>query len=143
MSRWPAGTLRSFGVVPLERQEQALYFQWADYVWIGNEPLRPHVYHVPNGGSRRPGERGALAGQGVSPGVPDINVDVPAGAFHGLRIEMKRIGEPPTEAQIEMIQHRRAMGYRALIAEGFDAARRETVKYLALGFVVTDRWAVR
>lgn len=138
MTRWPAGTL---SLVPLESQEQALYFQWVEQVRIDGAPLRPHVYHVPNGGSRRPGERAAFAAQGVTPGVSDINVDVPAGGFHGLRIEMKRVGAKPTEAQVEMIRVRRAMGYQALSAEGFEVARQATVKYLAERFTVTDRWA--
>lgn len=131
--------------IPNESQEQSLYFRWLDVVTIqkgGQAPhrLRDHAYHVPNGGGRRRIEAAILKGQGVTSGVPDISVDVPAGGLHGLRIEMKRVGGKPSEEQLEQIAARRSMGYAAVICEGFDAARAATVQYLTRSWLVTDRW---
>lgn len=126
--------------LPLESAEQALYFRWLEHVRIDGHELRPHCYAVPNGGSRHVLEAVRLKAQGVTAGVPDICVDVPAGKAHGLRLEMKRVGARPTPAQVEMLELRRSMGYAAVVAEGFDAARRETVKYLTQSWLVTDRW---
>lgn len=131
---------RTLHLRPKESQEQSLFFKWLDYVTIDGHDLRPHCYAVPNGGSRHVVEAVNLKRQGVTPGVPDICVDVPAGKAHGLRLEMKRVGARPTPAQVEMLELRRSMGYAAVITEGFDAARRETVKYLAQSWLVTDRW---
>ena len=126
--------------LPLESAEQALYFRWLEYVHIDGHCLRPHCYAVPNGGSRHVLEAVRLKAQGVTAGVPDICIDVPAGKAHGLRLEMKRVGARPTPAQVEMLELRRSMGYAAVVAEGFAAARRETVKYLTQSWLVTDRW---
>ncbi len=133
---------RELAMRPLEASEQALYFQWLDYVSIGGQPLRPHAYHVANGGSRNPIEAARLKAQGVTPGVPDIAIDVAAGKFHGLRIELKRIGEKPTTEQQAAIARLLSQGYHATVCQGFDEARRETVRYFATaGIQVLDRWA--
>lgn len=128
--------------VPKEAQEQALYFRWLDHVTISGQPLRPHCYAVPNGGSRKSKAEGKrLKLQGVTAGVPDICIDVPSDGKHGLRIEMKRIGaKKPGALQVAQMNLRRSMGYEAQIAYGFDAARQATVRYLSQEWVVIDRW---
>lgn len=130
-------------VVPLERDEQALYFQWLEHVTIDGERLREHVYAIPNGGSRDAREAARLTAQGVTAGVGDINVDVPSGAYHGLRIELKRIGEIKrlTTLQAKHIELRRRMGYHAVCCEGFEEARRVTIEYLSKSWEPVDRWA--
>ncbi|MCC7462109.1 MAG: VRR-NUC domain-containing protein [Gammaproteobacteria bacterium] len=126
---------------PLEAAEQALFFRWLDQVKIGNQPLRPHCYAIPNGGSRHVLEAANLRRQGVTAGVPDICIDVPSGDRHGLRIEMKRLGgKKPDALQVAQLNLRRDMGYEAHVAYGFDQARQITIRYLAQGWVVTDRW---
>lgn len=139
--RWPAATMTASQVSPLESQHQAMYFRWLEFVTIDGKPLRPHVHHVANGGSRHPIEAARLKAQGVTPGVPDISVELWAGKWHGLRIELKRIGERPSPEQRDAILRLRAQDYFAVVAQGFEEARRETTRYLALRFVVVDRWA--
>ena len=126
---------------PLEEHEQALYFRWLDYVTIDREPLRPHCYAVPNGGWRTLAQAGRFKAQGVTAGVADISIDVPAGNFHGLRIEMKRVGNKPSGEQLIHIELRRRMGYQVVACQGFDEARRVTINYLKQSWLVTDRWA--
>lgn len=144
--RWPSGTLRAVAPVPKEHDEQALYFQWLEYVTLTGphcaaEPLRKHVYAIPNAARRSYQVAAHMRSEGLTAGVADINVDVPAGRFHGLRLEMKRRnGRGPTDAQIEHLDARRRMGYEAQVAFGFDEARKITTRYLAESFTVTDRW---
>ncbi len=125
---------------PLESHEQTLYFKWLDYVTIDKLPLRPHCYAVPNGGARQAVEAARLKAQGVTPGVADISIDVPAGPYHGLRIEMKRRGERATDEQMKHVELRRSMGYHATVCEGFEEARTVTIAYLRARWVVVDRW---
>lgn len=132
---------RDIATAPLERDEQRLYFRWLQYVTINGEPLRAHVYAIPNGGHRDPRTAAMLQAEGVTAGVLDINVDVASAGFHGLRIEMKRRGNKPTEAQLEHIGLRRHMGYQALVCYGYDEARSVTVEYLKHDWRVCDRWS--
>lgn len=130
----------TLAMIPSEDQEQALYFHWLEYVMINGKPLRDHVHHVPNGGDRNPVVAAKLKAQGVTPGVPDISVEVPSGRFHGLRIEMKRRGGRASDAQRTKIILLQSMQYQALVAEGFDEARRITMAYLTQSWRVLDRW---
>jgi hypothetical protein len=124
--------------LPTEEEEQIKYFVWVSRCRINNEPLAPHVYHVPNGGARTEWAGAALKRQGVRAGVPDINVDIPASPYHGLRIEMKRLGGTASANQITQLRHLNAMGYHAVVCQGFDAARRVTVDYLSACYQLTD-----
>lgn len=136
---------------PLEHHEQALFFKWLDTVLIKDpekagatlEDLRPHCYAVPNQkGTRHSVDVMKLAAQGVTPGVPDICIDVPSGPYHGLRLEAKRRrGGHVDPEQLKMIEHRRRMGYQALVGEGFDDLRALTLAYLKLSWRVHDRWS--
>lgn len=137
-------------LVPLEEHEQALYFRWLLDVTIKDlglpeaapEPLRPHCYAVANQkGTRSDLDVMRLAAQGVTAGAHDINVDVPSGPYHGLRLEAKRRkgGRVSTEQQA-MIEHRRRMQYQSLVGEGFDELRLLTKQYLTLSWRVFDRW---
>lgn len=154
MSRRAASAL----LRPLEEDEQRLYFDWLGYVRIAKAPsllihdgavieypLRPYCHAVPNQrGSRTAVNNKILKGQGVTAGVCDISVLVPAGHFHGLFIELKRrdmSAREVTEAQWDQIRRRQEMGYQALVAPGFDVARSETKRYLALSWIVSDPYA--
>jgi hypothetical protein len=136
----PAEYLRLL-TAPFEEHEQTLYFRWLDYVTIDREALRLHCYAVQNGGFRTLAQAGRFKAQGVTAGVADISIDVPSGAFHGLRIEMKRVGCKPSGEQLIHMELRRRMGYQAICCQGFDEARRATINYLKQGWLVTDRWA--
>lgn len=132
----------TYEVAPLEAQEQALWFKWTEFVHLapGNHLLRDHCWAVPNGGSRHPTEAARMKAQGITPGIADITIAIPAGKHHGLFIEMKRRGERASSDQLEHIELRRTMGYQALVAQGFDEARIEAIQYLTQSWRVIDRW---
>lgn len=54
-----------------------------------------------------------LKAEGRKPGVPDLCWPVARGRFHGLYVEMKRIGESPRPEQLTWHDDLRAQGYPA------------------------------
>lgn len=56
---------------------------------IAHKPLAGLLYAVPNGGKRDRISAAIMKQEGVLAGVSDLNLDVPSGKHHGLRIEMK------------------------------------------------------
>jgi len=150
--------MRPRSLKPLESDDQEMWFSWTRYVhivaidpalvpsWLVDHAphgdlLRHHCYAVPNGAKRTPWEAREMLRTGLTPGVPDVCVDVPSGGSHGLRIEVKRRGNNrPTEEQMEQIALRKRMGYAACVAEGFDEARSITLQYLRPSWRVIDRW---
>ena len=77
---------------PIEAQEQKALFTWAE-LSLGKYPDLKWMYHIPNEGKRSKSNGAELVRQGLKKGVPDICLPVPRGKYHGLYIEMKRIGE--------------------------------------------------
>jgi len=119
--------------VDREGQEQAAYFEW-----LGKAlPLvSDHAFHPANGGHRLKAVAGKLKAQGVRAGVPDIYIELPRGAYHGLRIELK--ATPPHDAAVAPSQKAwrarlKGAGYCALICKGWEAAKSATEAYVSLG----------
>lgn len=75
---------------------------------------------------------------GVRPGYPDLLLDVARGGYHGLRIELKapraELGRAPklSPEQSAWIEWLRKQNYRAVVCEGWEAARDEIVAYFCL-----------
>lgn len=83
------------------------------------------LFAIPNGGDRHPAVAGKLRAEGVRRGVPDTFLPLPAGPYHGLFIELKRVKRSRTSPeQIAWIEALRLAGYRAEVCAGWDAARR-------------------
>lgn len=121
---------------PEDQHQQAL-FDWA-LASLGRYPELVGLMHVPNGGRRGRREAGRLKRQGVRAGYPDLVLDVARGGYHGLRIELKAtrddLVQPPrvSPEQRVWLERLSAEGYRAVVCEGWEAARDELVAYLAL-----------
>ena len=103
------------------------------------EPLLGRVHSVPNGGGKLPpATAGRLKGEGLRSGVFDLNLDVPRGGFHGLKVELKRPsskGIPagvPSPDQLDWQGFYRDHGYKAEICYGWRAAYDVIKGYLAL-----------
>lgn len=119
--------------IPSESTEQKRLFAWMESA-APDHPELLLAFHIPNGGTRQAREAHNLRLQGVRRGVPDIFLPVPRGDFHGLFVEMKRQrGGVVSEHQKAWIRSLRAMGYRAEVCKGFEAARDVIIDYLERG----------
>jgi hypothetical protein len=112
-----------------EHDEQVAVFQWAD-LKANQDERYSMMFAIPNGGHRHHTVAAKLQAEGVRSGVPDIFLAVPSGTYHGLWIEMKRIGGKSTDNQQGWIVALRKQGYAAEICEGFEAAKRAIETYL-------------
>ena len=122
----------------LELDEQVRFFSFVDLLGERNPHLADaflDVYATANGGKRHRGEAGKLRDSGVRRGVPDIEVWIPCGCYHGMVIELKaaRSGRATPE-QRSRIERLRARGYRAEICHGWIVAARCLCDYLSISF---------
>lgn len=91
-----------------------------------------NLYHVPNEGKRSRAEGGRLKRMGLRSGVPDLILDYPAGAYHGLRIEMKVGSNRTTQEQKDCLWSLFDAGYFVAVCYSAAAAIELIVKYLNL-----------
>ena len=118
--------------VPSESVEQQDLFQWAAVSAAVRWPKEMRMlYHVPNEGKRSKANGARLKSEGLRAGVPDINLDVARGEYHGLRIEMKRRrGGRVSPEQAAWLEALREQGYAAIVAYGWEEAADAIEKYL-------------
>ncbi|MCL2183364.1 MAG: VRR-NUC domain-containing protein [Chitinispirillia bacterium] len=125
-------TLKPQIPVPHEHEEQKAVFDWAK----ANLPLRPELallHAIPNGGHRRKAVAAKLKAEGVKSGVPDIDLPVARGGYHGLKIEMKRTrGGVTSPEQKWWIEQLTAQGYSASVCHGAESAIKTIEWYLNL-----------
>lgn len=115
-------------VIPTEHDEQCALFAWA--AW---KPELHLMHAIPNGGKRDIRTAAKLKAEGVKPGVPDIFLPVAKGGFHGLYIELKRRkGGTLSKAQEAWIRALMAQGYLCAVCHGWEAARAEIERYMAM-----------
>ena len=96
-----------------ENREQMLLIQW----FKRNHP-GILIFHIPNGGYRRPSEAAKLKAMGLTPGIPDLFIPE-----WRLFIEMKRTkGGKLSDDQISVIKHLQCVNYCVNIAHGHEQA---------------------
>ena len=117
---------------PTESVEQQCLFRWAAFAQAAHPELRL-LCHIPNEGKRSKAAGARLKREGLKPGVPDLCLPVARGKYHGLYIELKRIGETASKEQEQWIADLRKQGYAAYVCQGWDSARRLIEDYLKLG----------
>lgn len=119
---------------PLEHEEQVAVVQWARR----HQHVRPclGLLHASLNGAKLPYRTKIVRGKkvricpeakrqkdaGLLNDIPDLYLPHAMGGYHGLYIEMKRVGEKPRESQREMHDRLRAEGYRVEWCAGADAA---------------------
>lgn len=118
---------------PTEHDEQCALMVHVGY-YLGRWPELALLYAIPNGGQRSKAVAGKLKAEGVKPGVPDLCLPVPRGGFHGLYIEMKRVGERDATSPAQKAWHAalRAQGYRVVVCEGEAEAMAVIIEYMRL-----------
>lgn len=113
-----------------EANEQEMFFEWAEFQSVKYPDLK-WMYAIPNGGSRNKLEAVNLKKGGVRAGVPDICLPCPNGQYHALYIEMKQInGGVTSDEQKAYIEYLDGKGYKAVICNGFEAAKEVILNYL-------------
>jgi hypothetical protein len=110
--------------------------RWWDSACAGFGLDKRLLYSIPNGATLGHGEvsairRSILKDEGLRPKYPDLNLDVPRGGFHGLRIEMKKPGQEPDDGQLEYHELLRTQGYRVVVCHSLEAFMCEVSRYLS------------
>ena len=120
------------GSAPLEHDEQADLFAWAEYAQT-EHPELCMMFAIPNGGARHPAVAAQLKAEGVKAGVPDVCLPVARGRFHGLFVELKRADRSnhATSAQRAWIEMLRRYGFSDVVAYGCAEAQQAIMSYLA------------
>ncbi|UTM60467.1 hypothetical protein L4174_023665 (plasmid) [Photobacterium sp. CCB-ST2H9] len=90
------------------------------------------VKAVPNGGQRNHSTAFKLQAEGVKPGAPDIDVEIPKSCFHGMKLEVKTESGTLSEAQSERMEKLGALGYYVYEGRGFYDCWNAISNYLRL-----------
>ena len=108
--------------------------------YVGDiHPANLHLaFAIPNGGERNKAVAAKLKAEGVKPGVPDICVPVAVGSWHGLYVEMKKIGGKASDEQKEWNRALTLNGYRVYLCEGWRMAA-EAIQLYIVGRVTYEQ----
>ena len=123
-----------------EHQEQAAVISWwASYAATRNIDPRL-LFAIPNAAKRSYALANRMRKEGMVSGIPDLMLarpkifidatGAPITEFAGLFLELKRVGEKATPAQLEMIDLLRKQGYNCIVAQGADEAIRALKAYI-------------
>ncbi len=112
-----------------ELEEQIKVLNWARY--IATDERLELLHHIPNGGWRGHNEAKMLKASGVLAGIPDLFLPVACGNYHGLYIEMKKVGGKLSSQQKTLITLLRNQGYKVEICYGYEQAIATISDYLA------------
>jgi len=127
-----------------EDEVQQTVINWSKRQRYKGRPLFDYIHHSPNGGKRaaKVGSSGKryspeaakFKRMGVKAGYPDLIIDIARGAYHGLRIEIKKDKKSyATPAQKERIQMLNDEGYLAIVTKGLDETLNAIMDYMKLG----------
>lgn len=115
--------------VPTEHAQQVALFAWAA-LQFSQYPELKLMFAIPNGGERNKIVAAHLKAEGVKSGVPDIFLPVPRGTYHGLFIELKKVGGSAQASQKDFIAALQRNGYGACVCVGYEAAKDTILSYL-------------
>jgi len=128
-----------------ERRIQTAVFAWARMSVNVHSQLEL-LYAVPNGGGLRHSVKRAASGkniryspegkrlkqEGLTEGMPDVNLDVAAGIWHGLRIEHKAPGAYPTPMQRYRMALLTVAGFLCLVSRDVEDSIAAIKEWIAL-----------
>lgn len=117
--------------LPTEHEKQVSLVEW--WSWARKRWKLPEfaLFAIPNAGAgSQKGQAGKLKAEGVRKGIPDLALSIPRGGFHGLYIEMKRVGERARPDQLEVLSFFRSQGYETAVCEGALDATEVIFRYL-------------
>lgn len=114
-----------------EHDEQVAVIQWIDA--LAGDHLARLIFAVPNGARTSISVAKRLKAEGLRKGVPDLMLPVARHGYHGLFIEMKRVGGVKSDTSIAQMGWHGALleeGYRVTTCYGFEEARQTITAYL-------------
>ena len=92
--------------------------------------LAPLFFAVPNGGSRDKREAAIMKAEGITAGVSDLILNIPAGKYTQLAIEMKDVKGTQSSAQKRYQRYAEAAGIKYIICKSFEEFRAQVIVYL-------------
>lgn len=119
------------GIRMAESDHQIAIMRWAAYN-LGKYPELELLYHIANERKCNSVTGGILKAMGVRKGVPDIDLPVPRGGYHGLRIELKTDIGTETKDQKWWRDKLTEQGYCAMLCRGWVEAVEKIEWYLKL-----------
>lgn len=127
---------------PEDAQQRAL-FQWATLIQTIHGPLRDFMFAIPNGGKRSKVEAAIMKALGVTAGVSDVFVMLPA-LYHGrhcggMFIELKAGFRPLSDAQEAFMKRAAAVGYWVGWFNDWEVAAANISQYLSEGGLYPSR----
>lgn len=87
---------------------------------------------VPNGGLRLDSVGFEMLAEGQKKGSPDIDIDLPKGCYHGMKLEVKAKNGVLSLMQKEKLELLSSIGYHATFKKGFDNCWIAIMNYFAL-----------
>lgn len=117
------------GKIPSEHAQQVAVFCWAALNFERYPDLRM-MFAIPNGGLRSKITAANLKAEGVRAHVPDIFLPVPRGPWHGMFIEMKKVGGRVDPGQADFVLKLRQLDYGACVCVGWQEAVQTIEAYL-------------
>lgn len=87
---------------------------------------------VPNGGLRSKTTAGKMKAEGQKAGSPDIDIDYPRGAYHGMKLEVKTEKGKLQLNQADAIDYFNKLGYFTVCGKGFDECYQMIKEYWQL-----------
>lgn len=106
--------------------------------FAGFPALGKLLFAIPNGGERSDAEASIMAGEGVTPGVPDLCLAVARGGWYGLYMELKILPNQPTDPQREMLEKLYQQGYMTQVVYTYEQFVSLVTTYLNLPIVPTS-----
>lgn len=132
----PAKPKRRFALkpsAPLESAEQAALFVHAAHRAL-QDPRWGMLFAIPNGTAASSIHQAILAKKtGAKKGVPDVFLPVPVAPYHGLFVELKRVGGRASDVSADQSRWLAALqfqGYQTVVAFGWQHAAAEIEFYL-------------
>ena len=100
--------------------------------WCRTKPELQFLFHIPN--ENTAGIKWGIRNRqlGVKSGVPDLFLPIPSKGYHGLFVEMKTRSGQTSPNQDKWISALNTFGYLAVVAYGWEEARRCILDYLNL-----------
>ena len=112
-----------------EHSIQSALIRWSR-LSVKTYPELALLHSIPNGGFRSYKTAREMKAEGVLAGMPDLFLPVARKGFHGMYIEMKSRKGKLSESQKRIIPMLLEQGYNVLIANDWNVAAMEIIKYL-------------